>query len=67
MKRLSVDKHKHKYVQLKDIYNKVKSKVRVKATRGTKQIDYADYYKIITSYLDEVINVVAVERERYYA
>ena len=65
MKRLSVDKHKHKYVQLKDIYNKVKRNIRVKATRGTKQIDYADYYKIITAYLDEVVNTVAVDREKY--
>lgn len=59
MKELNLKKYKDKYVQLKDIYQSIRKKLRYK----DKRITYSTYYKIMTAYLEEYINEIAVNKQ----
>jgi len=50
-------------VTVKDIYNSTKNCIRVKSERGTRMLEYSEYYSILEAYLDEVLNVVVKEQE----
>mgnify|MGYP003132433661 FL=1 len=65
MKRLSVDKHKDKYVQIRDIYDKIKKDIKVKGVRKERQIGYKEFYSIISAYCEQMIDEVAVQRDRH--
>jgi len=60
MSELQLKKYKNKYVSLKEIYRTIRKDLIFK-----KQLTYSVYYKIITAYLTELINQVAVEKEEF--
>jgi len=59
----NIKKYKDKYVTIKDIYNSVKKSIRVKSERGTRMLDYSEYYSIVEAFLDESINIIVKEQE----
>ena len=61
--RSKLRRYKDKYVSLKDIYNTIKSSVRIKSERGSRMLDYSEYYSIVEAYLDESIKMLAKEQE----
>tara|TARA_R110000851_G_scaffold117849_6_gene244881 strand:+ start:424 stop:858 length:435 start_codon:yes stop_codon:yes gene_type:complete len=65
MSKLNLRKYKHKYTSIKDIFLSIKKSVRVKSERGSRALEYAEYYSIMEAYLTEVSKVVAEEREVY--
>ena len=60
MSELQLKKYKDKYISLKEIYRTIRKDLTFK-----KQLTYSVYYKIITAYLTELINQVAVEKEEF--
>ena len=56
-------KYKDKYVSIKDIYNTLKSGIRVKFNRGDRMISYSEYYAIMESFLKELVDVITKEQE----
>jgi hypothetical protein len=60
MSELQLKKYKDKYIGLKEIYRTIRKDLIFK-----KQLTYSVYYKIITAYLTELINQVAVEKEEF--
>jgi hypothetical protein len=47
----NIKKYKDKYVTVKDIYNSTKNCIRVKSERGTRMLEYSEYYSILEAYL----------------
>lgn len=60
MSELQLKKYKDKYIGLKEIYRTIRKDLIFK-----KQLTYSVYYKIITAYLTELINQVAVEKAEF--
>tara|TARA_R100000935_G_C2840863_1_gene170880 strand:+ start:2035 stop:2454 length:420 start_codon:yes stop_codon:yes gene_type:complete len=60
MSELSLKKYKNKYISLKQIYRTIRKELIF-----GKQLSYSMYYKIITTYLTEVIKQVAVDKEKF--
>lgn len=60
MKELKLKKYKDKYVSLKDIYRTIRKNLIF-----NKQLTYSMYYKIVTAYMTELINSVAVDKEQF--
>jgi|TARA_R110000744_G_scaffold339895_1_gene445028 hypothetical protein len=60
MSELQLKKYKSKYISLKEIYRTIRKDLIFK-----KQLSYSVYYKIITSYLTELINEVAINKEEF--
>ena len=58
MKELSLKKYKDKYIGLKEIYRTIRKQLIFKS-----QMSYSVYFKIIVSYMTELITDVAVEKE----
>jgi len=56
-------KYKNKYVSVKDIFNTIKSGIRVKSVRTSRMLTYTEYYAIVEAFLDEMIHVIAKEQE----
>ena len=57
------NKYKDKYVSIKDIYNSIKSSLRVKGERGDRAMSYAEYYSIMEAFLDNTIDIVGRQQE----
>ena len=57
------NKYKDKYVSIKDIYNSIKSSLRVKGERGDRTMSYAEYYSIMEAFLDNTIDIVGRQQE----
>lgn len=60
MKELKLKKYKDKYISLKDIYRTIRKELIFK-----KQLSYSMYFKIVTAYMTELINNVAVEKNEF--
>jgi len=56
-------KYKNKYTSIKDVFNTIKSGIRVKGKISTREIDYSEYYSIIQAFLDDVVDTVANKQE----
>ena len=39
-------KYKNKYVSVKDIFNTIKSGIRIKSVRTSRMLTYTEYYKV---------------------
>lgn len=55
--------YKDKYVLTRQIYNSVRENIKVKGERGNKYLSYKDYTAILTAYLDEMVEEVAINQE----
>ena len=60
MSELSLKKYKDKYISLKQIYRTIRKELIF-----DKQLTYSLYYKIISSYLNELIEQVAVDKKEF--
>lgn len=56
-------KYKNKYVSVKDIFNTIKSGIRIKSVRTSRMLTYAEYYAIVEAFLNEMIEMVVNEQE----
>tara|TARA_R110002012_G_scaffold2179_2_gene10453 strand:+ start:11186 stop:11626 length:441 start_codon:yes stop_codon:yes gene_type:complete len=56
-------KYKNKYVSIKDIYNTLKSGIRIKTNKADRMISYSEYYAIMESFLEGVVDTVANKQE----
>ena len=56
-------KYKNKYVSVKDIFNTIKSGIRIKSVRTSRMLTYTEYYAIVEAFLNEMIHVIAEEQE----
>ena len=54
--------YKDKYVLTRQIYNSVRENIKVKGERGNKYLSYKDYTAILTAYLDEMVEEVAINQ-----
>lgn len=61
---MSKFKFKDKYFFLRDVYDKIKEKIKVRGTIRDKQISYKDYRNIVSKYFDILIEEVAENRNR---
>lgn len=60
MSELRLKKYKDKYISLKEIYRTIRKELIF-----NKQLTYSMYFKIITAYMTELINNVAVNKEEF--
>lgn len=61
MKKLNLRKYKDKYKFIKDIYKPIRNELRV----NNKRITYSTYFKVISCFLENVINEVAVNKIKF--
>tara|TARA_R100000951_G_scaffold44546_1_gene38063 strand:+ start:12352 stop:12774 length:423 start_codon:yes stop_codon:yes gene_type:complete len=61
MKELNLRKYKDKYKFIKDIYKPIRNELRI----NNKRITYSTYFKVITSFLEELIKEIAVEKAKF--
>tara|TARA_R110000744_G_scaffold11179_1_gene34185 strand:- start:1242 stop:1625 length:384 start_codon:yes stop_codon:yes gene_type:complete len=50
-------------VSVKDIFNTIKSGIRIKSVRTSRMLTYTEYYAIVEAFLNEMIHVIAEEQE----
>lgn len=55
--------YKDKYVLTKQIYNSIRENIKVRGERGDKYLSYKDYTAILTAYLEEIVEEVAINQE----
>jgi hypothetical protein len=55
--------YKDKYTSIKEIYSSIRKDLRVKSERGTRYLEYGEYYAIVEAFLDEMIHILAKDQE----
>ena len=57
---MNIRDFKDKYVFLKDVFNNIKKKIKVKGGKRDRQLNYTEYRNIVSNYFDILIKDVAV-------
>ena len=61
---MNIRNFKDKYVFLKDVFNNIKKKIKVKGGKRDRQLNYTEYRNIVSNYFDILIEDVAVNRDK---
>ena len=61
---MNIRDFKDKYVFLKDVFNNIKKKIKVKGGKRNRQLNYTEYRNIVSNYFDILIEDVAVNRDK---
>ena len=61
---MNIRDFKDKYVFLKDVFNNIKKKIKVKGGKRDRQLNYTEYRNIVSNYFDILIEDVAVNRDK---
>lgn len=62
-KRQLNKKYKDKYVSIKDIYNTIKSGIRIKGVHSSRMLTYTEYYSIMEAFLNEMVKIITEKQE----
>ena len=61
---MNIRDYKEKYIFLKDVFNNIKKKIKVKGEKRDRQLSYKEYRGIVSKYFDILIEDVAKNREK---